>query len=566
MTLNLPPTETSVADSDNSSQLRKKSPNQRFRLPILLTATGALLLAGISAVIWVSNNNQVFSPVEESSESKILPVETLTVQPVESYEVSRSYTGEIAALRASNLGFERGGKLIQVLVSEGDRVQAGEMIARLESEEIEAQLSQAEAALDRSQANLAELEAGSRPEEIAAVQAQLNRAQANLAELEAGSRPEEIAIARAELDGATAQLLNARSGSVRDEIARAEANVRANQAALQLASTRVSRYRTLREQGAISEDSFEEYLQEERRLSALVDEAQTRIQQLKQSQRSQVDQLEATVEQKRQALRQLQNGPRSEDILAAQAEVAEIRSNLNKLINGTRPEKIAAARANVREARAQVRYYETQLKNTNIRAPFAGIVATRQIDEGTVVEAGQPVIHLIENTAPEARIGMPTSITERLQVGSSQTVQMGSQTYDATVSSINPEVDPNTRTQTVVLTLDPSAIRQINPGQTVRVDLTETIPTEGYWLPTKSLSQGIRGLWTCYVLTPSDDTKPEVYEVQQQSVEILHQQSDRVLVRGTLQAGDRVVANGIHRLVPGQKVRPLDVGSQPPSL
>ena len=536
MPLNLPPSETSVAEFEDSLEPRKKRPNRRSRLPIALAATGVLLVAGISAVI-LAPNNRVSPTAEESDESRILPVETLTVQRSDSYEVSRSYTGEIAALRASDLGFDRGGKLIEVLVREGDRVKAGEIVARLESEEIEAQLSQAEAALDRSQADLAELEAG--------------------------SRSEDIAIAIAELDEAEARLFNASSGSLQDEIARAEARLRANQADLELADARVRRYQALRDEGAISQDSFEEYLQDRRRLEALVDEAQRRIQQLQQNRRSQVDQLEATVEQRRQTLRKLQNGPRSEDIAAARAEVEEVRSNLNELINGTRPEKIAAARANVREARAQVRYSQTQLKNTKIRAPFAGIVAARRVDEGTVVQAGQSVINLVENAAPEARIGLPASMSDQLQIGSSQTVEIGSQTYEATVSSTLPEVDPSTRTQIVILTLDRSALRRINPGQTVRVNLTETIPTEGYWLPTESLSQGIRGLWTCYVLTQTDNSRPEIYEVQQQSVEILHQESDRVLVRGTLQAGDRVVANGIHRLVPGQKVRPLDVAYQP---
>ncbi|WP_413162201.1 efflux RND transporter periplasmic adaptor subunit [Capilliphycus salinus ALCB114379] len=563
MPLNSAPSETSIVKFEDSSEPPEKIPNRRFRLPILLTATGVLLLGGIFTVPLVSNN-QVSPTAEESGESRILPVETLTVQRSDRYEVSRSYTGEIAALRASDLGFERGGKLIEVFVSEGDRVEAGQILARLESEEIEAQLSQAEAALDRFQADLAELEAGSRPEDIAAAQARLNRAQANLAELEAGSRSEDIAIAIAELDEAEARLADARSGSLQDEIARAEASLRANKADLKLASERVRRYQALRQEGAISQDSLEEYLQNERRLEALVDEAQRRIEQLKQSRGSQVDQLEATVEQRRQTLRKLQNGPRLENIAAARAEVEEARSNLNELINGTRPEDIAAARAQVREAQAQVRYSQTQLKNTKIRATFAGIVARREVDEGTVVQAGQPVIHLVENAAPEARIGLPTSMSEQLQIGSSQTVEIGSQTYEATVSSILPEVDPSTRTQIVVFTLERSAIRQINPGQTVRVNLTETIPTEGYWLPTESLSSGIRGLWTCYVLTQTDNSKPEIYEIQQQSVEILHQESDRVLVRGTLQTGDRVVANGVHRLVPGQKVNPLDVASQFP--
>jgi multidrug efflux pump subunit AcrA (membrane-fusion protein) len=154
---------------------------------------------------------------------------------------------------------------------------------------------------------------------------------------------------------------------------------------------------------------------------------------------------------------------------------------------------------------------------------------------------------------------MPNGMANSLPIGNSQTVQIGSETYTATVSSILPEVNPDTRTQIVVLDLERSAMSQINPGQTVRVDLIETIPTQGYWLPTEALSQGIRGLWICYVLTQSENTEPGLYEIQQQSVEILHQQSDRVLVRGTLQAGDRIVANGTHRLVPGQKVRPIGV-------
>jgi HlyD family secretion protein len=170
-----------------------------------------------------------------------------------------------------------------------------------------------------------------------------------------------------------------------DEIAQAESRLTANKAELELASERVRRYESLRNQGAVSEDSLEEYLQNERRLSALVEEAQRRIEQLEQSQLSQVDRLEATVDMERQALRQLQNGARPEEIAGAEAEVAEVRSNLNELINGTRPEEIAAAQAEVREAQAQVRYYETQLEDSNVRAPFSGVIAQRYAVEGSFV-------------------------------------------------------------------------------------------------------------------------------------------------------------------------------------
>ena len=179
------------------------------------------------------------------------------------------------------------------------------------------------------------------------------------------------------------------------------------------------------------------------------------------------------------------------------------------------------------------------------------------MDEGVVVGAGQSVVRLVENVAPEARIGMPANTAHQLQVGDRHAIQIGSETYSATVAAILPEVDPDTRTQIVVLQLEPSATLPISPGQTVRLELMETIPADGFWLPTDALVQGIRGLWSCYVLTQPDESNPEIYTVQPQTVEILHQEEHRALVRGTLQPGDRIVASGIHRLVPGQQVRPL---------
>ncbi len=240
---------------------------------------------------------------------------------------------------------------------------------------------------------------------------------------------------------------------------------------------------------------------------------------------------------------------------ALQARLNQARSNLAELENGTRPEQITAQQAAVKQLEASIADIDVNIEKSTLKAPFGGIVATRELDEGTVVNVGQSVIRLMENAAPEARVGMPNRIANELTIGSNQTLELGSQTYKATVASILPEVNANTRTQIVVFNLDPSAIPQINPGQTVRLELTQEIDTEGYWLPTDALTQGIRGLWTCYVLTESEDA--ENYQVKQNSVEIIHQQGDRALVRGTLQPGDEIVANGIHRLVPGQLVNPL---------
>ncbi|EAW34929.1 efflux RND transporter periplasmic adaptor subunit [Lyngbya sp. PCC 8106] len=363
--------EPSVAEQP----IPQKPKTHRFKRFLLgLLATGLLT---VPFAVYLAQNRAQLKPEM---------IETLTV-PVKTQDLTVRITasGVVQPVRRVNLSPKTQGRLSELFVEQGDYVEAGQVIARMESREIEAQVLQAEAGLARVRANLNKLQTGSRPEAITTAQAQLDRVLANLAELEAGTRPEEVAVAQAKLNEAEARLADARSGSLDDEIAQAESRLTASQADLELASERVRRYQSLRNQGAVSEDSLEEYLQNERRLSAVVNEAKRRIEQLKQSQRSQVDRLEATVEQERQALRQLKNGARVEDIAAATAEVAEVRSNLNELINGTRPEEIAAAQAEVREAQAQVRYYQTQLEDANVRAPFSGVIAQRYAVEGAFV-------------------------------------------------------------------------------------------------------------------------------------------------------------------------------------
>ncbi|MEM8778266.1 MAG: efflux RND transporter periplasmic adaptor subunit [Cyanobacteria bacterium P01_G01_bin.49] len=405
----------------------------------------------IARPILTSNNASSDNPTTETS-AQPLPVETIEVQPVNSYEVSRTYTGEIAAIRSSDLGFSRSGEIEAILVEEGDRVSKGQPLAKLDIRNLETQRQQLVAEKARAEAQLAELKAGARQEDIDA----------------------------------------------------AEAAVKDLEQQLKLQEKQRERREFLHQEGAISQEELDEYAYGEG---------------------------------------------------ALQARLNEARSQLEELQNGTRWEQVAAQQATVKQLTANISDVDITINKSTLKAPYNGIVATRQLDEGTVANTGDSVIRLIENAAPEARIGMPTKVIEDLQIGSSKTLKLGSQTYRARVDSILPEVNLETRTQIVVFNLDRSAIPQINPGQTVKLELVETINTQGYWLPIDSLSQGIRGLWTCYVVI-----KPEgqdFFEVQQQAVEIIHQKSDRALVRGTLQPGDHVVANGTHRLVPGQKIRPL---------
>ena len=391
-------------------------------------------------------------------------LETLTI-PVKTQNIVVRITasGAVQPIQRVNLSPKNQGRLAELYVKQGDRVQAGQIIARMESRDLEAKLRQAQARLKNSKANLAKQETGSRPEEIAAARARLNQVEARLSQLQVGSRPEEIAaararlsqvgarlsqlqagsrqeeiaVARARLDGIQANLSqlqsgkrpeeiaqgkarleqaitrwqDAKTGSLKEEIEQAKARIEAAKAELELTTKRLERYQKLVNEGAITRDAYEEYVRDDRRVNANLQEAEKRLEQLTQFRLAEIERLTAAMEEEKQAfqllekgarleeivraeaevaearsqLEQLVNGARLEEIVRAEAEVAEARSQLEQLVNGTRPEEIARAEAEVAEAKAQVRYQEILLEETKVRAPFSGVITQRYASQGAFV-------------------------------------------------------------------------------------------------------------------------------------------------------------------------------------
>lgn len=197
---------------------------------------------------------------------------------------------------------------------------------------------------------------------------------------------------------------------------------------------------------------------------------------------------------------------------------------------------------------------EITIAKSTITAPFSGTIGERWLDEGTVVKAGQSVVRLVEEASPEVEIGVPAEVASRLEPRSEQRVEIGQKNYRATVVSLKPELNPTTRTRTVILSLDSSALQLVAPKQIARLTVKQTVLTDGYWLPITALVRGERGLWSCYALKSSASLQDKSYRVERQDVEVLHTEGDRVLVRGTFQPG-QVAINGTHRLVPGQLVQ-----------
>ena len=105
--------------------------------------------------------------------ARALPVQVIKVAPASSYQRQRDFTGLIAAARASDIGFELGGKVVDLQVDEGARVTANDIIATLDTRQLSVELERTKSQLLEAMATLQRLRKGPRDETIAAAKAEL---------------------------------------------------------------------------------------------------------------------------------------------------------------------------------------------------------------------------------------------------------------------------------------------------------------------------------------------------------------------------------------------------------
>lgn len=242
---------------------------------------------------------------------------------------------------------------------------------------------------------------------------------------------------------------------------------------------------------------------------------------------------------------------------ALQARVRALEARLLELERGTREERVLAQRARLAGLEAERGRIELDRQKSTILAPFAGRVATRHLDEGTVVTPGAPVLTLVESGRLEARIGIPNLIDASWEVDQEVVLSMGREELSGRFLRFEAELERATRSRVAIFALAEGA--PAVPGTIVRVEKPRVVAQRGFWMPRTALTRNVRGLWACFVVEP-DGNGGAIDVVHRRAIEILHEDDDRVFVRGTLSDGERVIVDGGRRVVDGQTVLAREVG------
>jgi HlyD family secretion protein len=286
-----------------------------------------------------------------------------------------------------------GDRIGELLVKEGDRVKAGQVIAILDSKErLQSSLQQAQEQVKVAQAKLAQVKAGAKSGEIQAQQATVERLQA---QLEGDKAAQLQAIARIEAQWSGEKLAQT-------------ATIRKLEAELNNAEAELRRYQQLFSQGAISNSLFDS-----KRLSV-----ETTRQQLNEA-RANLERINTTNS------KQLREAKVILDRIDATGskQIGEAQATLTQIAE-VRPVDVQAAQSEVDNAIASVKRAQTDLNLAFIRAPITGVILKvhnrpgEKISSSGIVELAQTdqmmaIAEVYQTDIGKIKIGQKATVTSQ---------------------------------------------------------------------------------------------------------------------------------------------------------
>lgn len=125
----------------------------------------------------------------------------------------------------------------------------------------------------------------------------------------------------------------------------------------------------------------------------------------------------------------------------AKAELAEKSALANQKLDAEMLTfELEDARQSVKRQESFVGELQRQLRELRIVAPFAGQVAVLQVADRDAVQAGQPVLGVVDLGKLEVEVAIPESFADDALAGAEVIVTVGAVTHPATLAQVSPEV------------------------------------------------------------------------------------------------------------------------------
>jgi HlyD family secretion protein len=330
-----------------------------------------------------------------------------------SLEVTVEGTGSINAAREVELSFSQGGRVAEVDVRAGQQVQKGDVLARLDTTELELKVKQAEANLESAQAQLEQLTEQPSDEDVVSAEAAYFTALKQYNDLLSSPSEEEVKIAEVSLEKAKAALQQAQAAY--DRVA-SRPNIAMLPQSLELQNA------TLDYEKALAQ------------------------------------------------YKQATEKPSDAEIIAARKNLEKAKAHLEDVKSGPSEEELAIKQAAVKQAEVNLALAKKNLEDATLRAPFAGTIAEVDVEPGELVGAGKAVVVLSDLSNLQATVYIDETDVGQVSVGQKAVVTLDAfpdAELTGKVSSIavDPEVQSGVVLYPVTIDLDSPAV-PVRPGMT----------------------------------------------------------------------------------------------------
>lgn len=256
-------------------------------------------------------------------------------------------------------------------------------------------------------------------------------------------------------------------------------------------------------------------------------------------------------------------------VQAAQADLALARAELDRLKQlyqrkfiskqafDIQEAKLKSAMALVKQTQAQAAVSDNQSAYTDLCAEREGVVTEIHAEPGQIVVAGEPIVRIAIPENREVAFVVPESRMQGIEINTPAEVRLWAEParlYHGKVREVAPAADRVTRTFQVRVAL-PDVDNNVLLGMTAGVRFYNEGSQE-LLLPLPALTQqaGKNVVWV---------VNPENGQVQFREVKIGMFREDGVIITQGLQTGEQVVVAGVHTLVLGQVVRPVQATHNP---
>jgi HlyD family secretion protein len=391
-----------------------------------------------------------------SPNSETTPITTVTPQIRTVTALGRlEPDGEIIHLKASTATQES--RIAELLVKEGDQVEAGQIIAILDSRDrLQAELDKAKEDVRVNQASLAQVKAGAKSGDLAAQSAQISRLQAQLQGDEA-AQIANIQRLQAQWQGeqaaAEATLSRLKAQWEGERIAQT-ATIGKIEAELTNAEAEYQRYQQLYSTGAISQSLFDEKRLKVETSRQQLAEAAANLDRINRTFTQQIAEAEVNLDRINRTY--TQQIAEAEVILeriksTGNQQVSQARSQLDSLAE-VRPVDVQLAQTEVDRAMAAVKQAEVNLDQAYVRSPQNGIVMDIHTRPGEVI-ANEGIVEIGQTQQMYAIAEVYQSDIQKIKVG--QTANVTSEALPEMLTGTVEQIDRKVQRQNVINT-DPS--------------------------------------------------------------------------------------------------------------